>query len=454
MDINLGYRFLLVSLIIALNAFFSGAEVALLSVRQSRLKQKADEGVVGAQAALSLLSNPERLLSVVQVGVTIASLGLGWAGEDTVFAVLSAWMQPLMTPANQYWLHGVSFAVSFLIITYAHVVLGEVVPKNLSIEHSDRIAMLVSPALLVFYRVAGPFVTIIERSAAGLSRAIGLKGEATGAGHSSEELKFIVRASRWHGYLEDFEERTIVRLLEIRDYSAREIMVPRHEFISVPAEATLDELLRIFHEHKYSRILVYDREPEHIVGIVYAKDLLEVWHARRASRERRRPVPAFDLKRLLKSPPVVPETKPLIQLIDAFRMSHVHLALVVDEFGSVTGLVTLEDVLEQVFGEIEDEHDTGPPPMPVVWDELDLDGSINIRDLEMQHGIQLPVNAGFETLAGFLLYTLGSIPAAGETVSHGDLRFTVMEMERNRIAKVRVEKRPAKPEIAETKQPV
>jgi CBS domain containing-hemolysin-like protein len=413
----------------------------------------ADEGVVGAHAALSLLSNPERLLSVVQVGVTIASLGLGWAGEDTVFALLSGWIAPLITPANEAWLHGVSFSISFLLITYAHVVLGEVVPKNLSIEHSDRLAVLVSPALLVFYRVVGPFVTVIERSAAFLSRMIGLKGEAMGAGHSHEELKFIVAASRRHGHLEEFEERTMMRLLEIRDYSAREIMVPRHAFVSAPLEASLDELLRVFNEHKYSRILIYERNPENILGIIYAKDLLEVWHHRRLSNLRRRPAPAFDVRRLLKSPPVVPETKPLVQLIDTFRLSHVHLALVVDEFGSVTGLVTLEDVLEQIFGEIEDEHDIGASPMPVVWDEFELDGTTNIRDLKLQHGIELPANAGFETLAGFLLYSLGSIPHTGESVTHGDFRFTVLEMDRNRIARVRVEKNTPAADTADTKQP-
>jgi CBS domain containing-hemolysin-like protein len=440
MDINLGYRFLLVFLIIALNAFFSGAEVSLLSVRQSRLKQMAEEGVVGAQAALSLLANPERLLSVVQVGVTIASLALGWAGEDTVFAVLAGWLQPMVNPATERVVHGVAFTLSFLLITYAHVVLGEVVPKNLSIEHSDRLAVMVSPALLVFYRVVGPFVTVIERSATWVSRLIGLRGESAGAGHSREELKYIVTASHRHGYLDEFEEKALTRLLEIREYSAREIMVPRHSFVSAPLDADLDELLTIFNEHKYSRLLIYERDPEQIRGILYAKDLLEIWHQRRIAKEKRRQAPRFDILRFLKTPAVVPETKPLVQLIDTFRMSHVHLALVVDEFGSVTGLITLEDVLEQVFGEIEDEHDVRLPPLPVVWDALDLDGSITIRDLETQHEIELPVNAGFETLAGFLLYRLGSIPKSGDEVLYGDFKFTVEEMDRNRIAKVRVEK--------------
>jgi CBS domain containing-hemolysin-like protein len=443
MDINLGYRFLLVFLIIALNAFFSGAEVSLLSVRQSRLRQMAEDGVVGAQAALSLLANPERLLSVVQVGVTIASLGLGWAGEDTVYAALSGWLEPWMTPTSERWLRGAGFAASFLLITYAHVVLGEVVPKNLSIEHADRLAVMVSPALLVFYRVSGPFVTVIERSATWVSRLIGLRGGSAGSSHSAEELKYIVGASQRHGHIDEFEERAITRLLEIREYSAREIMVPRHSFVSAPVEADLDALLASFNEHKHSRMLIYERDPEQVLGILYAKDLLQVWHQRRLASQKRRTAQPFHLRRLLKTPAVVPETKPLVQLVDEFRLSHVHLALVVDEFGSVTGLVTLEDVLEQIFGEIEDEHDVRTPPSPVVWDALELDGSINIRDLERQHGIELPANSGFETLAGFLLFRLGAIPTPGQEVTQDELKFTVLEMERNRIAKVLVEKAPS-----------
>ncbi|MBK5295466.1 MAG: HlyC/CorC family transporter [Acidobacteriia bacterium] len=443
MDLNLGYRFLLVALIIALNAFFSGAEVALLSVRQSRLKQLADEGHAGAAAALSLLANPEKLLSVVQVGVTLASLGLGWAGEDTVFYFLNLLLAPLVTPATRVYLHGASFTLAFLIITYAHVVLGEVVPKNLAIEKSDRLAALVSPPLLLFYRIAGPFVSVIEKSAGAVSRVMGLRGEQAGSSHTPEEIKFIAASSRRHGHLAPFVEESLQRLLDLAEFSAREIMVPRSAFVIVPVEATLDDLLQAFSENKYSRVLVYEGVPENVIGFVFAKDLMEVWHQRRGANEKRRPALPFDLRRLLRQPIVVPETKPLTQLVDSFRRSHSHMAIVVDEFGSVTGLLTLEDVLEQIFGEIEDEHDVRLPPLPIVWEALDLDGSTSIRDLETQYGIEVPSNAGFETLAGFLLFRLGTIPNVGAEVTHGELRFTVQGMEHNRVSRVKVDRIPA-----------
>ncbi len=443
MDLNLGYRFLLVALIIAVNAFFSGAEVALLSVRHSRLKQLADEGHAGAVAALSLLANPEKLLSVVQVGVTLSSLGLGWAGEDTVFFFLNLLLAPLLTPSTEVYLHGASFTVAFLIITYAHVVLGEVVPKNLAIEKSDRLAALVAPPLLLFYRIAGPFVGVIEKSSEAVSRVMGLRGEQAGSSHTPEEIKFIAASSRRHGHLAPFVEESIQRLLDLADFSAREIMVPRSAFVIVPVEATLDDLLMAFSDNKYSRVLVYEGVPENVIGFVFAKDLMEVWHQRRGATEKRRPVPAFDLRRMLRQPIVIPETKPLTQLVNSFRRSHSHMAIVVDEFGSVTGLLTLEDVLEQIFGEIEDEHDVRLPPLPMAWQGLELDGATSIRDLETQYGIEVPSNAGFETLAGFLLFRLGAIPNVGAQVTHGDLLFTVEGMEHNRVSQVRVDRAPA-----------
>ena len=440
MDLQLGYRFLLVALIVAINAFFSGAEVALLSVRQSRLRQMAEEGVTGAHAALQLLANPERLLSVVQVGVTLASLGLGWAGEDSVQAALNGLLGPMTGESAKWWVDHVSLVVAFLIITYLHVVIGEVLPKNLSIEKADGVAVLVAPPLLVFYRVAGPFVSVIERSAAWLSRAIGLKGVGGSTTHTLEEIKFIVTAARRHGQIEQFEEDSVRRLLELRELSAREIMTPRNAISAAPIEATLDDLLQIFHESKYSRIPVYERSPEHMVGMVYAKDLLDVWQQRRKSNELRRPAPKYQTKRMLRQPPVVPESKPVSQLIDTFRHNSIHMAFVVDEFGSVTGLITLEDVLEQVFGEIDDEHDVKLPPLPLEWDAIELDGATSIRDLQNHYQIDVPTNAGFETLAGFLLFRLGVIPREGATVDEAGMRFTIGEMEKNRIVKVKVER--------------
>ncbi|MBX5494360.1 MAG: HlyC/CorC family transporter [Bryobacteraceae bacterium] len=435
-----GYRFLLMVLIIAGNAFFAAAEVALLSVRQSRLKTMAEEGVVGAHAALNLLANPERLLSVVQVGVTLASLGLGWAGEEALYTALVALLQPFETPVTQAVLHGVSFVFAFLIMTYAHVVLGEVVPKNIAIDSADRLAVIVAPALLLFYKVSEPFVFVIERSAAAMSRALGVEGRTRGGGHSAEELKYIIASSRIEGHLLESVEDAIGRLIDLQDISTRQIMVPRNDIVSLEVNSPLDAVLRTMTDTQYSRVPVYEGKPENIIGFIHYKDLLPVWEERRRSNERRRPVPQFQLRKLIHKPLVVPESKPASQLIDDFRKSHKHLALVVDEFGTIVGLVTFEDVLEQVFGEIEDEYDVRRPLPAPEAEVLELEGSTSIQDLKTQYGIELPTEAGFETLAGFLLFRLGYIPVAGESVQEGDLRFVILEMDRNRIARVRIER--------------
>lgn len=435
----MGYRLLLFVVILAVNAFFSAAEVALVCVRRSRIEPLARQGNTAAQAALSLLSNPERLLSVSQVGITLGSLGLGWAGEETIYELIVHAMGPLPVGSPSV-LRGASFAIAFLFMSFAHVVIGEVVPKNLALERAERLALLVSPPMLIFYKISLPFVYLVERTSAVLSRWLGLKGLPHAGGHSSEELRFIVASSLEQGHLDAFEKNAITHLLELQNYVVREIMVPRNDIVSIPVEASLEQVLRTCMDHQYSRLPVYEDRPENIIGIVHYKDLIPIWEERRRAFERRRPVRPFRLWRVVRKAPVVPETKVLTQLVDDFRGHRTHMALVVDEFGTIVGLVTLEDVLEQVFGDIRDEHDELRQAPQLEAALLEVDGSTTIRTLETQYGLDLPAEGGFETLAGFLLFHLGTIPRPGDVVEHSGRRFTVLEMERNRVARVRIER--------------
>lgn len=434
------FRLLLVAFLIAINGFFAGAEVSLLSVRHSRLRQMAEEGQAGAQAALNLLSNPGRLLSVTQVGVTLASLGLGWAGEDTLYQILIAAIHPITTPVSEKILRVACVVVSFLAISYFHVVFGEVVPKNLAIAKADRLAALVAPALLFFYRISMPFVIVIERSASFLTRAAAHKSAGHAGGHSAEELKLIVSSSRGLGYLPEAQEDMIHRVLDLSTVVAREIMVPRKDIVAVDVNSSLDEVLRAMIHEKHSRLPAWEEKPEKIVGVLHYKDLLPVWEERRRAIRTGRPSRAFRVGRLLRPLLIVPETKPLSQLLEEFRAGRSHMAMVVDEFGTITGLLTVEDVLEQLVGRIEDEHDEKSQPRAAEADEIELDGATRIRDLESEYGIALPSEGDFETLAGFLLAQLGEIPQTGRTVDYDARRYTVMGMDRNRIARVRIEK--------------
>jgi putative hemolysin len=434
-------RLFLVVLLIAVNGFFAAAEVSLVAVRQSRLRQMAAEGNAGAQAALTLLANPGRLLSVTQIGVTLASLGLGWAGEDTVYRILSAWTGPLASsPAEVRLIHGLSLVCAFLIISYFHVVMGEVVPKNLAIAKADRLAALVAPVLLVFYRLSLAFVVIIERSARGVTRLLQLQAGGHSGGHSAEELKLIVSSSRGFGFLPEQEEEMILRVLDLSAILVREVMVPRNAMVSVPAEATLDDVLKTMIERKHSRLPVYEGAPEKIIGILHYKDLLPVWEERRETIRTGRPSRAFRINRLLRKHMVVPETKPLSQMLEGFREGRSHMAMVVDEFGTIVGLITVKDILHHIVGRIEDEHVGKAGPRWQEADEAELDGATRILELKSEFGLGIPDDAGFETLAGFLLYQLGEIPHVGQSLEYMGRRFTVLEMDRNRIAWVRIEK--------------
>ena len=413
----LGFRFLLLGSILMANAFFAASEVALLSVRESRLRQLAEEGQAGARVALALLANPERLLSVTQVGVTLASLGLGWAGEDTLYNLLLRIFGGLIGVLPTTIVHTICFLIGFLTITFCHVILGEVAPKNLSVEKADRLATILAPALMVFYRVSAPFVVIVERSAAFLMRAMGVKGRHAG-GHSAEELRLIVSAIGGSGRLPEAQEEMIQRVLDLEDLQVREIMVPRNDIVSVSSEATMDEVLHVMASQQHSRLPVYQKKPEQIIGILHYKDLLALWDERRKAIRSGKPPRPFRVLGLLRKHTIVPETKPVIQMLAEFRSGQSHMALVVDEFD--------ETVVRPLI-------DTG---------DLEIEGTTPIRDLEMHYEIELPDNSGFETVAGFMLWKLGHIPIAGEQVAHEDRRYTVVAVDHNRITRIRVEKIP------------
>jgi CBS domain containing-hemolysin-like protein len=445
-----GFRLILVVLLIAINGFFAGSEVALLSVRHSRLREMAADGRAGAQAALNLLAHPERLLSVTQVGVTLTSLGLGWAGEETLYEIFLYLFHPLITPVTSTLLHGAALILAFLLISYFHVVIGEVVPKNVAIENADHMAVLVAPALLVFYRISEIFVLVIEKSAAFVTQLLIGKGRPRGGGHSTEELKLVVSSSRGMGFLPEAQEDMIHGVLDLDSLAVREIMVPRNDIVSVPVDAGLDQVLHTMIGQQHSRLPVYEGKAEHIIGVLHYKDLLPVWEERRNAIRAGRPSRAFRVRSLMRKILVVPETKPLAQMLEEFKQGRSHLAVVVDEFGTIVGLVTVEDVLEQIVGAIHDEYDekAEQEPVLVTSDQVELDGATRIRDLETDYDIELPTEGGFETLAGFVLYELGDIPRPGDVVEHGGRRFTVLEMERNRIARVRMEKLSPQPPAA------
>ncbi|MCC7153726.1 MAG: HlyC/CorC family transporter [Bryobacterales bacterium] len=452
MELGTGYQITLVIIMLAVNAFFAAAEAALISVRPSRLRELADRGDLGAQAALSLLTNVERMLSVGQVGLTLTSLILGWLGEVVLVDRLTGGMESALPMASKFLLRGLAFAIAFLAMTFLHVVIGEVVPKNLAIEKADRMSVLVSPPLLVFYKVSLPLVYVIERTSAILSRWLGVKESKSPGAHSVEELKFMVASSHSTGHISAFQEQTIQRVADLKAYTASSVMVSRGALVTVPNDIKVDQLATVFNDTHFSRLPVYDGKPEDLIGIVHVKDVFDYLVQFRRAAIRERPLKPFDLEKQVRKVPVVPETKDLGGLLETLREDRSHVAFVVDEFGTISGMISMEDIMEHMFGEIEDEYDVHASSRALSGGDVEVEGTINLVDLEVQYGITLPGESGVETLAGFLMQELQKVPEVGDVIRHEGRLYTVLSMTLNRVDTVRISRVPGEQPAAKPVQ--
>jgi putative hemolysin len=430
-----------VAMLILANAFFVAAEFALVSIRDTRVEQLLAARVPGARAVRLLQRNLDDLLPAVQLGVTLCSLALGWLGEPLAASILAGWMAGL--PHANIYANVVAVVLGFALITYFHVVVGELVPKSLALRRAEALAVAVAPPMLVFMAVVRPAVRLLSRSA-----AVVLKGfdigttERSAAVHSAEELKLITTAARRLGLLPRFQEMLVHRALELGDVPVREIMTPRQNIFSLPSNMTLDDACaRVFGRH-HSRIPVYDeaRGPEYIIGAVYARDLGRLFYSRASGATSNAARIELRLGQIMHEVLVVPESKSALDLLHDFKKNRRHLAIAVDEYGSTVGLVTAEDAIEQLAGELEDEFDApSHPVLSSAGGAVLMEGNVSLRDLETQTQWSLPRDGGVETLAGFMLAQLGHIPEPGESILFEGRRLTVVEMDARRIAKIRVE---------------
>lgn len=430
----------LVVLLIAANAFFVSAEFALVSIRDTRLHQLIEARRTGARTVLRLHSQLDEVLAAVQFGVTLASLGLGVVGEPTFAHLLERISHGL--PVPPLYLHFLALTIAFTLISFFHVILGEIVPKSLALHRAERVALAVAGPLDFFMRLTRPLLRLMSRSARLVLLLFGTKQAREGGVHSPEELKLIVTASRKVGALPELQEDMIHRVLDLENIHVREIMTPRHRIFSLPADMPLQEAITKVVEEQHSRVPIYDSErgKEHIIGLLYSKDLSRFMHFRLTTPRAAGSGLNLTVRNVMREVLVVPETKSVIALIEDFKQRRRHLAVVVDEFGSTAGVVTVEDALEQIVGELQDEFDIAEPPRLLsAGGVLVLEGSENIRDLETQKELALPRDHGFETIAGFILWRLGRIPTGGESLEFEGRRFTVLSMEGRRIGKVKVE---------------
>ncbi|MGH9573373.1 MAG: hemolysin family protein [Candidatus Acidiferrales bacterium] len=430
-----------VLILIGINAYFSAVEFSLVAVRQSRIRQLVKEGNARARIVELLLGDMGRVVSGVQVGITLTSLSLGYLGEIALSRLLDPLVQMIPRPWAAVTAHGVALVLAFGLLTVLQVTFGELVPKGLSLARAERVALLVARPFYWFLHTFRWAIDLLDGFADKVLRPLGVSGtQSHTAVRSTEELQAILQQAREGGLLPATEVQFIQNSMELSSIQMREIMIPRPDMHVLPIDASLDDVMSMFATTQRSRLPVYDGSIDHIVGFVHVKDAMWVLVDRERRAEENQPPLEFHLKALLRDVLIVPETKPASELLLELRSRRASLAMVVDEFGSILGLVTLEDILEQMVGEIHDEFDVEERPLMLPDGGLVFDAAINVRDLEAQYNIALPDDPAYETVGGYVLSRLGIIPRGGESFEDTGYRFTVMEMDRRRISRVKIQR--------------
>lgn len=420
--------------LVLMNGFFVAAEFSLVSVRRTRIDQLAEEGVAAAQATQGALKNLDLYIAATQLGITMASLAIGFVAEPAIEHLVS----PLLagTALSEGQIRGISFGIAFALSTILHIVFGELAPKSWALQRSEQVAMMVTRPLLVFTLVFRWAIILLNAMGNGVVRLFGLRGVAGHhAAYSEEEIRMIVGASNQEGVLEDSERELVYNVFDLSDTTVREIMTPRVDMIVVDGASPLRRMLELNAEHSYSRVPVYQDTPDNIVGIVHSGDVLRHLDD----------LDTLTVADVMRKVFFVPESMKIKDLLTKMREKKSHLSVVVDEFGGTAGLVTLEDALEEIVGEIYDETDEEElPQYQLVGEGVYLiDGGMIVHEVEEILGSNLEDGEGeFDTLGGFMTDHYGDIPEVGYTFVHEGWAFTVEEADERRVSRVRAERAP------------
>ena len=424
---TLGLELVGVAVLILLNAFFVAAEYGLVTARRTRMIELHHQGNKRARAVLRITSDPPQFIAAMQLGVTLTSLGIGALGEQALSKKFEDWMATIL-----------AVLLAYLILTFVHVVIGELVPKGVALGHSEGTALWVSGPVRAFFTVFAPFVWVLRRASDFVLHLLGL--ESPGAEReplSEAELRMLLSRSSEEGEIEHEEQQMIDKVFVFGDKDVADVMVPRPEVVAVSAELPTEQALAAVLESPYTRYPVYRESLDDIIGVLHVRDLFTAVHDRGLADVR--------LAEIVRSAYVVPETKDLASLLQEFRKTNNHFAVVVDEYGGTAGIATLEDLLEEIVGEIEDEFDVPEEQIEQIdEDSYRMDGMFPIDEFNERFGTDLP-DDDFHTVGGFVFGQLGRAPQPGDDVVWSTMRFDVLEVESNRIEKIAVQfiERPA-----------
>jgi len=420
---------LAVFVLVLMNGFFVAAEFSLVSVRHTRIAELVAQGQVSAIAVQDALKNPDRVIAATQLGITLASLGLGWIGEPAVAHLLQPLVDLFPNAVQSGISHSISAGLAFAMITFLHVVVGELAPKSIALQNPEKTSLVVARPTLWSERIFKPIIWLLNGTGNALLRLIGVK-PASGHElvHSVEELKMLVTASSEGGVVEPQEREMLHAVFDFGELLVGQVMIPRTEIIAVEADIPLEQIITLITESTYTKFPVYDDDLDTILGIVHVKDILRLMQEPGWERSTARS--------LVREPIYVPETIPVSALLQHFQDRRQHIAIVLDEYGGTAGLVTLEDLLEEIFGEVSDPFDHVSPefqtqPDGSIW----IDGMTLIEDVNAHLGLDLE-DPNYYTIAGYMLGKLGRIPKVKESIEGDNVRLQVEALDGLRIARV------------------
>ncbi len=436
--VAVGLKLLLVMFLVLLNGFFVAAEFAIVKIRDTQLDPFVSKGHKRAKIARRVIHNLDASLSATQLGITLASLGLGWVGEPVFAALLEPAMHWLNIESAQMR-HTISFGVGFSVITFLHIVLGELAPKSMAIQKPLPTTLWVAQPLLWFYKLSYPFIWALNNTSLWILRRVGIEpvGESE-LGHSEEELRLLLASSQKKGGGSELERDIVLNAFDLRRRIAREVMRPRQEIVALDTEASIHECIDIAEKTRYSRFpLAEGGDLDKTLGVVHFKDLFALRNRARAGA---------DLRPVARKLIYVPETARLEKLLLLFLDRKLHMEIVVDEYGGTVGMVTLENILEELVGQIQDEFDQEKPLVQKL-DELtwDIDGALPLHELSELVGEELH-EEGITTTSGFVTHRLGGFPRRGDTLAVGNCDLRVEETEGTRVSRLRLVKKPPKEE--------
>ncbi len=419
----------LIAFLIIFNGLLAGTEIAVISARKTRVKQLAEGGKRNADILLKLKEDPERFLATIQVGITLIGALASAIGGAASVKVLEPMLSQVPFKPIALIAGPIAIGIVVVIITYFTLIFGELVPKSIALRYPESIALGTARGVDSFSRIGHVFIQILTWSSTIVLKPFGIRAVAEKAHITEEEVKMLIREGGKHGVFEPTEERILQSIFEFTDMSVKEVMIPTTQMMAVQIDQTTQEIMAIMEKEQFSRYPVYGDEPNDIMGILYAKDFLTTLAK----------TGKVDIRKIIKPSFYIPATMKISLLLREMQKKRIHMAVVVDEYGGLSGLVTIEDLIEEIVGEIRDEYDTESPVSKLADGSMLIDAAISLRDLKEDYQIAIPESSEYETLAGFLITHLQKIPHIGDRVEVNGKRIYVKEMVGQRISKVRME---------------